>query len=161
LVNSLLADPRWAALSSEHFGGSLDSLSADAITGITVNTLYGRNATTAELARWSGQVAAGLDRDLLPLAIAQSTAGSDRFRLAYLSAAGQWLAAQSGTQAMQSGSFGQGFQADEARFIAISDLAFSASSLASWQQANQAYDLFRQGGLDRMLGTPVSKSGFF
>ena len=161
LVDSLLADPRWAALSSEHFGGSLSSLSADTITGITVNTLYGRNATTAELTRWSDQVAAGLDRDLLPLAIAQSTAGSDRFRLAYLSAAGQWLAAQSGTQAMQSGSFGQGFQADDARFLAISDLAFSATSFASWQQANQAYDLFRQAGLDRMLGTPVSKSGFF
>ena len=161
LVDSLLSDPTWAELSRIHFGGSLNSLSADAITGITVETLYGRTATAAELARWSGQVAAGLDRDLLPLAIAQSTTGQDIFRLAYLSAAGQWLAAQSGTQAMQSGSFGQGFQADEARFSAISDLAFSASSLSSWEQADRAYDLFRQAGLDRMIGTPVSKSGFF
>ena len=161
LVTQLLADPTWAALSTKHFGGSLNTLSADTITGITMETLYGRNATTAELARWSGQVAAGLNRELLPLAIAQSTAGQDIFRLSYLSAAGQWLAAQSGTQAMQSGSFGQGFQSDEARFNAISDLAFSASSFSSWQQADQAYDHFRQAGIDRMLGTPVSKSGFF
>lgn len=161
LVNSLLADPRWAALSDQHFGGDLDNLNADTITGITVKTLYGRNATTSELARWNREVAAGLDRDLLPLAIAQSTTGSDRYRLAYLSAAGQWLAAQSGTQAMQSGSFGQGFQDDQVRFSTISDLAFSASSFASWQQADLAYDLFRQSGLEQLLGTPVSKSGFF
>jgi len=161
LVESLLDDPTWAELSRQHFGGSLNSLSADTITGITVQTLYGRTATTAELTRWSAQVTAGLDREFLPLAIAQSTAGQDIFRLAYLSAAGQWLAAQSGTQAMQSGSFGQGFQADEARFSAISDLAFSASSFSSWEQADQIYGQFRQAGLDRMLGTPVSKSGFF
>ena len=161
LVDSLLSETSWQALTSEHFGGALDTLNVDTITGITFQTLYGREASAGELRQWAASVNAGLDKDLLPLAIAQNTAGPDQFRLSYLSAACQWLAAQFGSQAVQDGSFGQGFQADLARFRDLSDQAFAASAMSSWDQANQAYQAFQQHSLSELLGSPVSKSGFF
>ncbi len=161
LVDAVLADPGWQARSTAHFGGSLSSLSVDTITGITAQTLFARSASSAELAYWNQQVAAGLNRTLVPLAMAQQTARPDRYRLAYLSTSGQWLAGQAGSQAMVNGSFSQGFQNDLARFTPIHSLPFTAGALGSWAEANAALDGLKANALRDLLGTPVSKSGFF
>lgn len=161
LVNHFLSDPVTGAESTAHFRGPLENLPTDQITGITYATLYGRDVRARELRVWEEAVANGLDRDLLPLAILQTTSGADRFRLAFLSGSAQWNDLQWGQDANVVGSFGQGFESSEDRFRTLSDSALHRPAFSGWSAAQASFDQFQKQSIDLLGGTPVSDSGFF
>ena len=50
---------------------------------------------------------------------------------------------------------------DLERFTPIHTLPFSAGALGSWEEANAALNGLKVNALRDLLGTPVSKTGFF
>ncbi|PTT89470.1 hypothetical protein DBR45_57630, partial [Pseudomonas sp. HMWF031] len=80
---------------------------------------------------------------------------------ALLSDITQWTALQWGTTAEVSGSYGQGLVGDEQVSNQLDALASSLGSYASFEDAQQGFDLFTTEALQELIGTPVSKSGFF
>ncbi|MEB3263253.1 MAG: multicopper oxidase domain-containing protein [Synechococcus sp.] len=161
LVRNFLADPLTGAQTSNHYGGSFESLSTEQITRITIQTLYGREATGGEQAFWQAAVAEGLAPSLLPLAILRSTSGDDRFRVALLSNAAQWNVLQWGSNANVLGAFGQGFQPSLDRFEELNQLALASPALSGWGQSQDLFRRFQDEAIAVLGGTPVSDSGFF
>ncbi|MCT0251805.1 multicopper oxidase domain-containing protein [Synechococcus sp. CS-197] len=161
LVTNLLSSPAYAGEIEALYGGPLADQSVNDIVEIAYSTLYKRSATASELQSWQDQVSAGLDQTLLPQAILQSTQEADRFRVALLSDITQWTALQWGTTAEVSGSYGQGLVGDEQVSNQLDALASSLGSYASFEDAQQGFDLFTTEALQELIGTPVSKSGFF
>ena len=161
LVTNLLSSPAYAGEIEALYGGPLADQSVGNIVQTAYSTLYKRSATASELQSWQDQVSAGLDQTLLPQAILQSTQEADRFRVALLSDITQWTALQWGTTAEVSGSYGQGLVGDEQVSNQLDALASSLGSYASFEDAQQGFDLFTTEALQELIGTPVSKSGFF
>ena len=161
LVTNLLSSPAYAGEIEALYGGPLADQSVNDIVEIAYSTLYKRSATASELQGWQAQVSGGLDQTLLPQAILQSSQASDRFRVALLSDITQWTALQWGTNAEVSGSYGQGLVGDEEVSNRLDGLASSLGSYASFEEAQQGFDLFTSEALQELIGTPVSKSGFF
>lgn len=161
LVTNLLASPSYASEIEALYGGPLADQSVSDIVETAYSTLYKRSATASELQSWQSQVSSGLDQTLLPQAILQSTEESDRYRVALLSDITQWTALQWGTTADVAGSFGQGLVGDEQVSGQLDALASSLGAYASFEEAQQGFDLFTTEALQDLIGSPVSKSGFF
>jgi len=161
LVSNLLDSPFFSGEVSAHYGGALTSLSTESIVQTAFNTLFNRSATAAELAEWTAKVNSGLDRTLLPQSILQSTSGSDTYRVAALSGISQWTALQWGTTAEISGSFGQGLSGDIPLATALDVTAGDLGSFGTWVEAQQGFDSYANEALSNLIGTAVSKGGFF
>ncbi|QEY32330.1 copper oxidase [Synechococcus sp. RSCCF101] len=161
LASALLESPGEQALVAAHFGGSLDSLSVESILQTTAETLWGRRATEEEIRFWEAQVADGLSRHRLPMAVLQSTDGEDAFRLAFLSNAAQWSNAQWAFSANISGSTGLGLTADPQRFTLISSQVLSNGAFSGMEEAQSAFDEQSEAWLALLNGTEISNSGFF
>lgn len=160
-AQDLLSNPESSALIESNYGGSLEDLSVrDIVTGAT-NTLYDRNPSTAEIKSWKRAVSEGLDQSLIPLALLQDTAGDDIYRTALMSAVAQWNQAQWSTNANQLGAFGQGLQSDETRFKRISSSLGQIGALSSWDESRSEMMSYTNSALDTLIGTEISKSGFF
>jgi FtsP/CotA-like multicopper oxidase with cupredoxin domain len=143
------------------YGAPLKDLDVEDIVDTAYQTLFDRAATGAELERWVSEVNSGTDRTLLPQAILQSASGDDQFRVAALSAASQWTALQWGTTAEVSGSFGQGLEGDLDTANVLDALVGALGSFDSWSEAQDAFNSYSSEALHALIGTPVSKSGFF
>jgi hypothetical protein len=161
MVEQFLADPITGQLSDVHFKGDLASKSVAEIVGITTTTLYGRSATASDLAAAAAAVANGVSKDDLPLAILQSTAGQDRYRLGLLSAYSQWSNAQWGTDASVLGSYGQGFQGDKGDFQLLDSALAQLGPISSWQEAQQLFNSLQAGCIALIGGTQISPIGGF
>ena len=161
LVDNLLTNKFYLEEVNALYGGPLAQLDVDVIVDIAYQTLFNRIPTADELDRWIGDVSSGLKRDLLPQAILQSASGDDQFRVATLSAASQWTALQWGTNAEVAGSFGQGLEADVETSNFLDDLVGAFGSFSSWSEAQDAFNQYSSDALQALIGTPVSKSGFF
>ena len=97
----------------------------------------------------------------LPQSILQSAGGRDSYRVAALSGISQWTALQWGNTAEIAGSFGQGLQGDLPVAGALDALASGLGRFSSWDEAQQGFDAYASEALSELIGTPVSKSGFF
>jgi hypothetical protein len=161
LVDNLLANNDYSKEVKGLYGGQLDQLQVDVIVDTAYQTLFDRVPTAQELERWIVEVNFGLDRSLLPQVILQSAAGDDQFRIAALSGASQWTALQWGTTAEVAGSFSQGLQGDLDKSEVLDALASSLGSFESWSEAQDAFNSYTSEALQVLIGTPVSKSGFF
>ena len=160
-AQSLLTNPESSALIESNYGGSLADLSVrDIVTGAT-NNLYGRDASRSEIRSWKSAVSDGLNQSLIPLALLQDTTGDDVYRTSLVSALAQWNQAQWSTNANQLGSFGQGLQSDEQRFKKISAPLAQIGALSSWDEARLEMASYTNTALDTLIGTEISKSGFF
>ena len=100
-------------------------------------------------------------KDDLPLAILQSTAGQDRYRLGLLSAYSQWSNAQWGTDANVVGSYGQGLQSAQPDFDLLQTALFQVGVINSWQEAQRLFDGFKTESGQLLGGTPISPAGVF
>ena len=143
------------------YGAPLKDLDVEDIVETAYQTLFDRAATGAELERWVGEVNSGTDRTLLPQVILQSASGDDQFRVAALSAASQWTALQWGTTSEVAGSFGQGLEGDLDTSNVLDALVGALGRFDSWSEAQDAFDAYSSEALYALIGTPVSKSGFF
>jgi hypothetical protein len=143
------------------YGAPLKDLDVEVIVDTAYQTLFNRVPTAEELDRWVGEVSSGTDRTLLPQAILQSASGNDQSRVAALSAASQWTALQWGTTAEVAGSFGQGLEGDLDTSNVLDGLVGALASFDSWSEAQDAFDAYSSEALYALIGTPVSKSGFF
>ena len=143
------------------YGAPLKDLDVEIIVDTAYQTLFDRDPTAEELDRWVCEVNSGTDRTLLPQAILQSASGDDRFRVAALSAASQWTALQWGTTAEVVGSFGQGLAGDLDTSNVLDGLVGALGRFDSWSEAQDAFDAYSSEALYALIGTPVSKSGFF
>jgi FtsP/CotA-like multicopper oxidase with cupredoxin domain len=161
LAETLQTAPGYKTDVENYYGGSLNSLPVAQIVKKAYQALYGTTAREADINQWQQQVNAGLSQSLLPLAILQSTSGIDQYRVALLSATAQWSNAQWGTTANVAGSFGQGFQNDVTRYDNLDTILNAIGTLSSWDKAQSSFDAFTNEALQAMIGTPVSKSGFF
>jgi FtsP/CotA-like multicopper oxidase with cupredoxin domain len=160
-AQDLLSNPTSSAIIEANYGGSLNNLSVrDIVTGATTN-LYGRDASNSEIKSWKSAVSDGLDQSLIPLALLQNTTGDDIYRTALMSAVAQWNQVQWSTNANQLGSFGQGLQSDETRFQAISSPLAQIGALSSWDEARSELASYTSTALETLIGTEISKSGFF
>ncbi|RPF83817.1 MAG: copper oxidase [Synechococcus sp. TMED20] len=145
----------------DSYGGSLDELSVkDIVTG-AFNNLYGRDPSKSEINEWKDAVSGGLDQTLLPAQILLDTDGDDIYRTALMSATNQWNQAQWGTAANLLGSFGQGLKSSEKRFDSITEPLADIGVLSSWEEAQEEFDDYTASALKELVGTPISKSGFF
>jgi hypothetical protein len=161
LAEDLINNPKSSKLITASYGGSLSTLPiADVITGATKN-LYGRTATKGEIRKWSNAVKSGLDQSLIPLSILQNTGDDDIYRTALMSSIAQWNQVQWSTNANQMGSFGQGLQSDEARFQSITSPLDAIGSLSNWRAVREEMTSYTQTALNTLIGTDISKSGFF
>jgi hypothetical protein len=161
LAETLQTAPGYKTDVETYYGGPLNSLPISQIVAKAFQTLYGRSASQADVNQWQQQVNAGLSPSLVPLAILQSTNGNDQYRTGLLSATAQWSHAQWGTTANVAGSFGQGFQSDVGRFSSLDSILSTVGPLDNWDQAQSSFDAFTDEALQKLIGTPVSKSGFF
>ena len=103
----------------------------------------------------------GLDQSLIPLSILQNTGDDDIYRTALMSSIAQWNQVQWSTNANQMGSFGQGLQSDEARFQSITSPLDAIGSLSNWRAVREEMTSYTQTALNTLIGTDISKSGFF
>ena len=163
LVSGLLASPEYRAEIESLYGGPLANQTVDRIVEVAYSTLYGRTATSSELQDWKDAVSAGLDQTLLPQSILQSTVATDAdsYRVAALSGISQWTALQWGTTAEVIGSFGQGLVGDLTVSDQLDGLAANLATFSSWEEAQQGFDVYSSEAMKALIGTPVSKSGFF
>jgi len=161
LAETFLTTPGYRAEVEAYYGGSLSSLPVAQIVNKAVSSIYGRSATPAEVELWQQTVNSGLNPTMLPLSILQNTTGNDQYRVALLSAATQWAQAQWGTSSNVTGSFGQGFQSDYERFSSLDALTAAIGPQSSWEQAQSSFLAFTESALNTLVGTPVSKTGFF
>jgi len=161
LVSNLLNSADYAPEVDAHYGGDLAAQSVASIVETAYTTLYQRSADAAELQQWHSVVENGLHRTLLPQAILQSTESSDRYRVATLSGISQWAALQWGTSAAIAGSFGQGLSGDLAVSAELDQMLQSVGPIGSWDAAQDVFDLYTTDAMHQLIGTPVSKTGFF
>ena len=148
---------------SPNFGGGTplaEQSVTDIVTGTTTN-LFNRAPSQAELNRWQAEVDDGLEKALLPLAVLQAVNGRDVYRTALVSAIAQWNQAQWSTNAVQKGAFGQGLKSDDARFRTVSKQIETFGVQSSWSDANEAFSVYTDTTLEQLIGTEISKSGFF
>ncbi|MAR07826.1 MAG: copper oxidase [Cyanobium sp. NAT70] len=161
LVDDLLDNPDSAAAIDASYGAPLNDLSVkDIVTGATKN-LYGRDPSKRELSDWQGEVGDGLDKTLLPLSILQSTKDNDIYRTGVMSAAAKWNQAQWSTNANLKGAFGQGLASDVDRFTTITESLDNVGVLNSWADAQDELNQYTKEALKTLIGTEISKSGFF
>ena len=161
LVNTLLDNAQSAKAITKSYGGGLESLSTkDIVTGAT-NNLYGRDPIKGEIKQWRRAVAEGLDKTLVPLSILQSTSGDDIYRTGLMSSSAKWNQAQWSTNANLQGSFGQGLQNDEHRYKTITKPLSKLGVLTSWTDANNMMEDYSAASLEHLIGSEISKSGFF
>ena len=161
LVSNLMKNKFYVKEIDALYGAPLKDLAVENIVDTAYQTLFDRAPTAAELDRWVGEVSSRTDRTLLPQAILQSASGDDQYRVAALSAASQWSALQWGTTAEVAGSFGQGLEGDLDTSNVLDALVGSLGSFDSWSEAQDAFDSYSSEALLALIGTPVSKSGFF
>ena len=161
LVSNLLKNDVYLKEIDARYGSPLKDLDVEVIVDTAYQTLFDRVPTAEELDRWVGEVNAGTDRTLLPQAILQSASGDDQFRVAAFSAASQWTALQWGTTAEVAGSFGQGLEGALDTSNVLDALVVALGSFDSWSEAQEAFDSYSAEALHALIGTPVSKSGFF
>jgi hypothetical protein len=161
MVDQFVADPLTGQLVEQHFGGSLESQSISRIVEITCQTLYGRSARGRDLSRAQRAIDDGLSKTELPLLILQSTSGIDRHRVGLLSAYSQWSNLQWGTDATVIGSYGQGFQSEQADFDQLRSAVDRLGVLESWREAQRAYDALQAGSIALISGTEISPTGNF
>ena len=103
----------------------------------------------------------GLDKTLLPLAVLQAVEGDDLYRTGLVSAIAQWNQAQWSTNAVQNGAFGQGLKSDERRFGRMTQQIEGFGIQTSWADADEAFSSYTDNTLETLIGTEISKSGFF
>ena len=132
----------------------------DIVTGTTKN-LFHRQPSKEELARWNAEVDSGLDKSLLPLAVLQAVDGDDVYRTGLVSAIAQWNQAQWSTNAVQNGAFGQGLRSDKQRFGNVTEKISDIGIQTGWDSARDAFSTYTEETLDKLIGTEISKSGFF
>ena len=132
----------------------------DIVTGTTKN-LFHRRPSTQELAHWNAEVDSGLDKSLLPLAVLQAVDGDDVYRTGLVSAIAQWNQAQWSTNAVQNGAFGQGLRSDRKRFGNVTQTISDIGIQTGWHSARDAFSTYTDKTLERLIGTEISKSGFF
>ena len=132
----------------------------DIVTGTTKN-LFHRRPTPTELDRWTAEVESGLDKSLLPLAVLQAVDGDDVYRTGLLSAIAQWNQAQWSTNAVQKGAFGQGLRSDKKRFSKATQQISEIAMQTGWDSARDAFSTYTDEILEQLIGTEISKSGFF
>lgn len=132
----------------------------DIVTGTTKN-LFHRRPTPTELDRWTAEVDSGLDKSLLPLAVLQAVDGDDAYRTGLLSAIAQWNQAQWSTNAVQEGAFGQGLRSDKRRFSKVTEQISEIGMQTGWDSARDAFSTYTEDTLEHLIGTEISKSGFF
>jgi len=132
----------------------------DIVTGTTKN-LFHRHPTPTELDRWTAEVESGLDKSLLPLAVLQAVDGDDVYRTGLLSAIAQWNQAQWSTNAVQKGAFGQGLRSDKKRFSKATQQISEIAMQTGWDSARDAFSTYTEDTLEHLIGTEISKSGFF
>jgi hypothetical protein len=160
-VERFLADPKVAAQTAAHFGGTLAGTPVSVIVRTTFETLYGRQPQPSEILAWTSAVEAGLDKAYLPVAILLNTQQTDAIRVALLSAASQWSNAQWANDANVYGSFSQGLQSSSDRFRQLERVVLSTPALASWRQAQRRLDAFMRTSTTLLSGTRISNTGFF
>lgn len=161
LAETLLTAPGYKQDVEAFYGGALNNLPVAQIVTKAFQALYGRRASQADIDQWQLKVDGGLSRSLVPLAILQSTRGNDQYRVGFLSATAQWNHVQWGTTANVAGSFGQGFQSEIHRYNMLDSMLNAIGPMSSWDEAQSNFDIFKENALQSMIGTPVSKSGFF
>ena len=132
----------------------------DIVTGTTKN-LFHRDPSKQELAHWNAEVDSGLDKSLLPLAVLQAVDGDDVYRTGLVSAIAQWNQAQWSTNAVQNGAFGQGLRSDRKRFGNVTQTISDIGIQTGWHSARDAFSTYTEETLERLIGTEISKSGFF
>ena len=59
------------------------------------------------------------------------------------------------------GSFGHGLQRDMNRLKAVTAPLDSVGVLGSFEEAQAVFDAYTASTLETLIGTPISKSGFF
>lgn len=142
-------------------GVSLSEQSVEDIVTGTSKNLFNRIPSTAEINRWQAEVDDGLDKTLLPLAVLQAVEGDDLYRTGLVSAIAQWNQAQWSTNAVQNGAFGQGLKSDERRFGRMTQQIEGFGIQTSWADADEAFSSYTDNTLETLIGTEISKSGFF
>jgi hypothetical protein len=161
MVDQFLADPLTGQLSNIHFNGDILTKSVAEIVGITTQTLYGRVATDKDIAEANLAVVKGLSKVDLPVYMLQNTAGQDIYRVGLLSAYSQWSNAQWGTDASVSGSYGQGFQGDQADFKLLESAIGQLGVISGWDEAQKLFNILQVGSIALIGGTQVSPVGDF
>ena len=161
MVDQFLADPLTGQLSDIHFNGDIASKSVAEIVGITTQTLYGRTASAKDIAAADQAIANGINKIDLPLYMLQNTAGQDIYRVGLLSAYSQWSNAQWGSDASVTGSYGQGFQGDQADFKLIESAVGQLGVVSGWEEAQQLFNTLQAGSVTLIGGTQISPVGSF
>ena len=87
--------------------------------------------------------------------------GDDVCRTGLLSAIAQWNQAQWSTNAVQNGAFGQGSSSDKKRFRTTTQQISDIGLQTGWHSARDAFATYTEETLERLIGTEISKSGFF
>ena len=168
---------------TQHFGRSLDALAANKVVAITYNTLFARDPSSAEYARWRAEAQTGrVLPNLLPLAILQSAArelsldplapgqptwadpngpANDQARLALLAAGSQWSNAQWANNATIDGSYGQGLSGERDQYDVLNALLAEGPAVVGFGDAQQWFDRFTDQGIALLGGEELSNSGFF
>ena len=59
------------------------------------------------------------------------------------------------------GSFGQGLSGDLAVSAELDQMLQSVGPIGSWDAAQDVFDLYTTDAMHQLIGTPVSKTGFF
>ena len=103
----------------------------------------------------------GLAKTDLPLAMMQSTEGSDLNRLALLSAASRWSQAQWGINASIEGSVGLGLSKNRSQFSSMDTMLFDQGVLKTMDYAEARFSELTDLWLQTFSGTHASDSGFF
>jgi hypothetical protein len=78
-----------------------------------------------------------------------------------LSAYSQWRNAQWGSDASVTGSYGQGFQGDQADFKLIESAVGQLGVISGWEEAQQLFNTLQAGSVTLIGGTQISPVGSF
>ena len=160
-VDAYLADPEVSKSVEKHFHGDLASQSTQSIVSTTSKTLWGRKPSSQEKDDWRSAVKQGLAKTDLPLAMMQSTEGSDLNRLALLSAASRWSQAQWGINASIEGSVGLGLSKNRSQFSSMNTMLFDQGVFKTMDYAEARFSELTDAWLQTFSGTHASDSGFF
>ena len=146
---------------AKHFQVDLASQSTQSIVSTTSKTLWGRKPSSQEKDDWRSAVKQGLAKTDLPLAMMQSTEGSDLNRLALLSAASRWSQAQWGSNASIEGSVGLGLSKNRSQFSSMNSMLFDQGVLKTMDYAEARFSELTDSWLQTFSGTHASDRGFF
>jgi hypothetical protein len=161
MVQQFVADPLTGRLVEDHFGGSLEAQSISTIVEITCETLYGRSARVSDYRKAEQASLDGVSKTDLPLYLLQHSQNRDQYRVGLLSAYSQWSNAQWGTDANVIGSYGQGFQGDQADFERLQSAVAEVGVIRSWDDGQQVFDRLTTISTNLIGGTPISPVGGF